>query len=105
MNADPVFKALSDPSRRALFERICRDGALTVHALTDGSGISQPAVSKHLAALKRAGLVVGRPVGRETFYAADLQALQPLVNWIGVYGAFWNDRIDALTQLLHRMDQ
>ena len=52
--ADPLFKALSDPTRRAIFERLCREGALPVHDLTQGAGISQPAVSKHLTQLRSA---------------------------------------------------
>ena len=46
--ADNLFKALSDPTRRAIFEQLARDGEQTVHALTDRAGVSQPAVSKHL---------------------------------------------------------
>lgn len=103
-SADPIFKALSDPTRRALFERLCA-AELTVHALTETAGISQPAVSKHLAALKSAGLVKDRPAGRQTHYRADPRALAPLVDWMQHYGAFWNERLDALTDLLKRMDQ
>src|SRR5690606_29978333 len=54
---DLLFRTLADPTRRAIFERLCRDGEQTVVALTAPSGISQPAVSKHLAVLKQAGLV------------------------------------------------
>ena len=105
MTPDRLFKALSDPTRRGLFERLCRDGELTVHALTAGGTISQPAVSKHLAALKQAGLVTIRPDGRFTHYAARPEALAPLVSWTRAYTAFWNSRMDALNTLLHRMDQ
>ena len=58
MRAEPtaIFKTLSDPTRRALFERLSREGELTVHAHTVPSGVSQPAVFKHLAVLKLAGL-------------------------------------------------
>ena len=62
---DLLFKALADPTRRALFERLCLDGEATVGALTAGAGISQPAVSKHLGILKQAGLVRDRHEGRE----------------------------------------
>jgi len=54
---DNLFKALADPTRRAIFERLTRGGEHTVHALTDRSGVSQPVVSKHLTVLKRAKLV------------------------------------------------
>src|ERR1700691_2018067 len=100
-----VFKALSDPTRRAIFERLSRDGEQTVHALTDRAGVSQPAVSKHLGILKNAKLVRDRREGRETHYSAHPQALAPLVDWMNVYGAFWRDRFDELENLLKRMDQ
>ncbi len=103
--ADNVFRALADPTRRAIFERLSRDGEQTVHALTDRSGVSQPAISKHLTVLKRAKLVRHRHEGRETHYSARPQALAPLVDWMSVYGAFWRDRFDRLENLLKRMDQ
>ena len=102
---DLLFKALSDPTRRAIFERLARDGELTVHALTLPSGVSQPAVSKHLGVLKSAGLVHDRRAGRETHYSAQPQALAPLVDWMRLYGAFWRERFDRLEDLLNRMDQ
>ena len=60
-----VFSAIADPTRRAIFERLCRDGEQTVRVLTDRAGVSQPAVSKHLAVLKRARLVHDRREGRQ----------------------------------------
>jgi DNA-binding transcriptional ArsR family regulator len=103
--ADALFRSLADPTRRAIFERLSRDGELTVHALTDSSGVSQPAVSKHLGVLKRAGLVRDRRAGRETHYSAEPQGLAPLIDWMSLYGAFWRDRFDELESLLNRMDQ
>ena len=103
--ADNLFKALADPTRRAIFERLTRDGEQTVHALTARSGVSQPMVSKHLSALKRARLVRNRRKGRETHYRARPEALAPLVDWIGHYGAFWQNKFDRLEDLLKRMDQ
>ncbi len=102
---DLLFKALGDPTRRALYERLARGGEHTVHALTDVAGVSQPAVSKHLAVLKSAGLVRDRREGRETHYAAEPKALGPLVDWMTHYGAFWEGRFDRLEDLLKRMDQ
>jgi DNA-binding transcriptional ArsR family regulator len=103
--ADNVFKALSDPTRRAIFERLARHGEQTVHALTDDSGVSQPAVSKHLSVLKHARLVCDRRKGRETHYTAQPQALLPLIDWMSLYGAFWRERFDHLESLLKGMDQ
>jgi DNA-binding transcriptional ArsR family regulator len=102
--ADIVFKALADPTRRAIFERLTRDGDQTVHALTERAGVSQPMVSKHLSALKRARLVRNRRKGRETRYRARPEALSPLVDWMSHYGAFWHDRFDRLEELLKRID-
>ena len=102
--ANHVFKALADPTRRAIFEGLTRDGEQTVHALTRRAGISQPAVSKHLVILKRARLVGHRHEGRETHYSARPQALAPLADWMALYGAFWRERFDRLEDLLKRMD-
>ena len=103
--ADNLFKALADPTRRAIFERLTRDGEQTVHALTERAGVSQPMVSKHLSALKRAKLVRNRRNGRETHYSARPEALGPLVDWIGHYGAFWQNKFDRLGEVLERMDK
>lgn len=103
--ADAIFRTLADPTRRAIFERLARDGEQTVHALTGHAGVSQPAVSKHLAILKLAGLVRDRRAGRETHYRAEPRGLAPLINWMSAYGSFWQGRFDRLEELLKRMDQ
>lgn len=103
-SADILFGALADPTRRAIFQRLSHDGEQTVHVLTRHAGISQPAVSKHLAVLKRAGLVNDRRAGRETYYRVRIEGLAPLIGWMSLYGAFWSKRLDALEDLLGRMD-
>ncbi|QGZ33235.1 ArsR/SmtB family transcription factor [Stappia indica] len=100
-----LFRSLADPTRRALFERLCRDGEQTVGALTAQAGVSQPAVSKHLSVLKQAGLVRDRQAGRQTHYSADATALAPLADWTRRMTSFWEARFDALEDLLGRMDQ
>ncbi|TCV73467.1 ArsR family transcriptional regulator [Neorhizobium sp. R1-B] len=102
---DEIFRTLADPTRRAIFERLCREGEKTVGALTARAGVSQPVVSKHLAALKRAGLVRDRPEGRQTHYSAEFAALAPLVDWANEMTSFWEKKFDALEDLLKRMDQ
>ena len=77
---DTLFRALADPTRRALFERLCRDGEKTVGDLTARAGVSQPVVSKHLVVLKQAGLVRDRHEGRHTHYSARRGALAPLID-------------------------
>ena len=100
-----LFRTLADPTRRAIFERLCRDGEQTVGALTARAGVSQPAVSKHLGVLKQAGLVRDRHQGRQTHYSAQLGALAPLIDWTSQMAGFWQTRFDQLEDLLKRMDQ
>jgi len=99
-----VFAALADPTRRGIFERLARHGEDTVGHLTKAAGVSQPATSKHLGVLERAGLVHCRRSGRESHYSVRPNALVPLIDWMSLYRAFWNERIDRLESLLKRMD-
>ena len=100
-----VFRTLADPTRRGIFEQLCRDGEQTVGALTARAGISQPAVSKHLALLKQAGLVRDRHAGRQTHYSPQPGGLAPLDDWTRQMAGFWQARFDDLESLLSRMDQ
>jgi DNA-binding transcriptional ArsR family regulator len=102
---DALFRTLADPTRRALFERLCREGEHTVGALTAQAGVSQPAVSKHLGVLKRVGLVSDRHEGRQTHYRAHPDALAPLLDWTSQMAGYWERRFDDLEDLLRRMDQ
>jgi len=102
---DAVFRSLSDPTRRAIFEQLCRGGEQTVGSLTAHAGVSQPAVSKHLMVLKDAGLVTDRHEGRCTHYQARAAGLDPLLDWTRELSRFWETRFDALEDLLKRMDQ
>jgi DNA-binding transcriptional ArsR family regulator len=99
---DVIFRTLADPTRRGLFERLCREGEKTVGALTSRAGVSQPVVSKHLGILKQAGLVRDRHQGRQTHYSAQLGAL---IDWTSQMAGFWQSRFDDLEDLLKRMDQ
>ena len=103
--SDILFKTLADPTRRAIFERLCREGEQTVGALTARAGVSQPAVSKHLGVLKQAGLVLDRQAGRQTHYRVPRDALAPLADWTREMTGFWEGRFDGLEDLLNRMDQ
>jgi DNA-binding transcriptional ArsR family regulator len=99
-----VFRALADPSRRAIFERLTR-GEAAVKELTARFDISQPAVSQHLATLRRAGLVSERRDGRLVYYRIDPTGLRPLIDWLTHYQAFWPERVDRLHALLKEMDK
>src|SRR3979409_1995363 len=102
---DVLFRTLADPTRRAIFERLCREGEQTVSALTARSGVSQPAVSKHLRVLKQARLVRDRHEGRRTHYSAQFGALAPLIDWTSRMAGLWQSRLHHLEDLLKRMDQ
>jgi len=102
---DILFRSLADPTRRAIFEQLCKKGEQTVGTLTSSAGVAQPTVSKHLAVLKQAGLVTDRHAGRQTHYSAHVQALAPLMDWTREMTGFWEARLDALENLLERIDQ
>jgi DNA-binding transcriptional ArsR family regulator len=100
---DTLFRALADPSRRAIYERLtCGEAA--VKDLTARFDISQPAVSQHLATLRRAGLVSERREGRLVYYRVEPSGLRPLIDWITHYQAFWLERLGQLQTLLNEVD-
>jgi DNA-binding transcriptional ArsR family regulator len=103
VQVDTVLHALSDPTRRAVFERVARS-ELNVSELTRESGVTQGAVSQHLKLLKQAGLVAERPQGRNVFYRARPEGLAPLFDWLSHYDAFWRDRFVDLRLLLKEID-
>lgn len=97
---DLLMRALGDPTRRAVFERIARSGEITVGELTQGSGVTQGAISQHVKSLKQAGLIAERPEGRNVYYRAQPHGLSPLTEWIQTYERFWTSRLDRLESLL-----
>ena len=101
---DSVFKALADSTRRTLFERVAEADEISVGELTDGSGVTQGAISQHLKTLKQAGLVAERPAGRKVFYRANPQGLEPMIEWMTRHAIFWSQRLDTLEKLLREED-
>lgn len=99
-----IFRALADPTRRAVFERIAAR-EMSVSELKSHFSVSQPAISQHLAALKGAGLVHERREGRFAYYRVDPKGMAPLVSWIERYRAFWPERIEKLKDVLKGMDR
>ena len=95
-----VMKTLADPTRRAVFERIAREGEVAATGLVKGTKVSQPAVSQHLRALREARLVTERRDGRHVLYRVTPDGLAPLIDWLGHYQAFWNERFENLERLL-----
>lgn len=101
--ASQVFRALADPTRRAVFERLAR-GEAGVGELTDRFKVSQPAISQHLAVLREAGLVELRQEGRNRYYRAAPEGLAPLAGWLEHYRAFWNKRLAKLASTLEEIE-
>ena len=99
-----VMRTLADPTRRAVFERIAQTDEISVAELTQGSGVTQSAISQHLRLLKQAGLIVDRAQGRNVFYRAEPEGLVPLADWMGHYGTFWCKRFSHLQTLLKEID-
>jgi DNA-binding transcriptional ArsR family regulator len=98
------MRALADPTRRTVFERVASSDEITVVELKRGSGVTQGAVSQHLKLLKQAGLVAERLEGRKVHYRAQPEGLAPLVDWMSHYGVFWRERFAKLRTLLKEID-
>ncbi len=96
-----VFRAIADPTRRALLDRL-RGGSAPVHALAAEFSQSRPAISKHLRVLRQAQLVRERRLGKERHYALEPMPLQRVAGWIEGYRAFWARNLDQLKAHLER---
>ncbi|MGB6098481.1 MAG: ArsR/SmtB family transcription factor [Achromobacter sp.] len=104
MLENDIFKALADPTRRAIFEKLAA-GGMNASALRAGMEISQPAMSQHLSVLRKARLVREEKQGRFVNYEIDPDGLALIAGWLAKYRAYWPARVDALNALLKDMDQ
>lgn len=104
MNENDIFKALADPTRRSIFDKLAA-GSMNASALREGLLISQSAMSQHLAVLRNAGLVREAKQGRCVNYQVDPDGLAQIAQWLAKYRAYWPARIEALQTLLKDMDQ
>jgi DNA-binding transcriptional ArsR family regulator len=96
-----VFRAIADPTRRAILDRL-RAGAAPVKALAADFSQSRPAISKHLRVLRDSRLVREQRVGRERLYELDPVPLQAVAGWIEGYRAFWQVSLNRLKRHLER---
>jgi DNA-binding transcriptional ArsR family regulator len=94
-----VFRAIADPTRRAILDRL-RAGPANAGALAADFRQSRPAISKHLRVLREARLVVDTRVGRERLYAIDPVPLQSAAGWLEGYRAFWQSSLTKLKRHL-----
>ncbi|MGB6487099.1 MAG: metalloregulator ArsR/SmtB family transcription factor [Steroidobacteraceae bacterium] len=103
MMESQVFQVLADPTRRAVFEKLCRQ-EMSVAEITAGFPVSQPAISQHLGALRRAGLVRERREGRRAYYRSEPGGLEPLAAWMARYRQFWPERLQKLKRVLKEVE-
>ena len=102
---DAVLAAVADPTRRLLLERLRAGGSLSIAELGDGLPMTRQAVTKHLDALRVAGLVRVRRSGRERLHDLDATPLAAVDDWLKPYEAAWDRRIDALRRHLGEDDR
>lgn len=97
-----TFAALSDPTRRAMIERLSR-GPASVHRLTEPFSLSQQMISKHIAYLVRARLVTKTKHGRESICTLRPQAIKTVSDWAISYRQFWEESFDKLDVVVNQM--
>jgi DNA-binding transcriptional ArsR family regulator len=98
-----TFEVLAEPNRRRILDSL-RDGERPVGELVQELHLSQPAVSKHLRALREAGFVDVRPAAQQRYYRLRVEPLLELDAWLAPYRRFWADRLDDLERHLDQME-
>ncbi len=101
---DSTFAALSDPTRRAMVERLSH-GPASVHGLTKPFALSQQMISKHIACLVRARIVIKTKSGRESICALRPEAIKTVSDWAISYRQFWEESFDKLDVVVKRMKE
>jgi DNA-binding transcriptional ArsR family regulator len=101
---DATFAALSDPTRRAMVERLSR-GPSSVRGLTEPFDLSQQMISKHIATLVRARIVMKTKRGRESVCTLRPESIKAVSDWAVRYRRFWEESLDKLEVVVHQMKQ
>ncbi|MBV8635883.1 MAG: winged helix-turn-helix transcriptional regulator [Burkholderiaceae bacterium] len=99
---DTTFAALADPTRRAMIERLAL-GPASVHGLTESFALSQQMISKHVACLVRAQLVIKTKQGRESICALRPEAIKKVSDWAISYRQFWEESFDKLEVVVNQI--
>ena len=99
-----AFNAVAEPRRREILDLLAA-GERTVSDLVEELDLGQPQVSKHLKVLREVGLVRVREDGRHRHYRVEASALRPIHDWVQAYAALWQDRLDALDDVLTDLKQ
>ena|SRR5690349_18812137 len=100
-----TFSAIADPTRRAMLDLLMKGGRPAGDLVSAFSGISQPAVSKHLRVLREAGLVRVQVRAQQRIYSLQPKPLADLDAWVAKYKVFWPERLDALEKHLSKKDK
>ncbi|WP_438023663.1 ArsR/SmtB family transcription factor [Sorangium sp. So ce233] len=100
-SADETFRAISDPTRRAILDALAQ-GERSVTELCAMFDVTQSAISQHLKVLRDAGLVTPRREGRSRIYRVEAEPLRAVHDWAAHYERFWTEKLDALGALLDR---
>lgn len=101
IHADETFRAIADPTRRAILDALAQ-GERSVNDICALFDVTQSAISQHLKVLRDAGLVRAERDGRRVVYRVDAEPLREVYDWAAHYERFWNERLDALGTLLDR---
>jgi DNA-binding transcriptional ArsR family regulator len=101
-NLGTTFAALSDPTRRAMIERLSH-GPASVHGLTEPFALSQQMISKHVACLVRARIVIKTKRGRESMCTLRPEAIKTVSEWAFSYRRFWEESFDKLDVVINEM--
>jgi DNA-binding transcriptional ArsR family regulator len=97
-----AFNAVAEPRRRDIL-RVLAGGERPVNDLVSELGLAQPQVSKHLRVLREVGAVEVRDEGRQRLYRLNARALKPIFDWVKDYERFWNERFDAMDEVLEEL--
>jgi len=103
-NLDAVFAALADPTRRAILSRLA-DGQASVNEIAAPFKISQPAVSRHLKVLERAGLIERGVDEQRRPARLKAENMAAAIDWLAEFKAFWGASLDRLDDVLVHMKQ
>src|SRR6201994_2032448 len=101
-NLDTTFAALSDPTRRAMIERLSQ-GPASVHGLTEPFSLSQQMISKHIAYLVRARIVIKTRRGRESVCTLRPETIKTVSDWATRYRQLWEARFDRLETVVNQI--
>ena len=96
-----VFRAISDPTRRAIIEKLAGQ-EMTVNEIAGHFDVSRPAISKHLRVMEEGGLLHVRQSGRERFNSLNATRLRDAYDWLDIFSQYWDDKLLKLKQEVER---